>query len=266
MLSLYHSPFSVSSQKVRIALAEKNLTWEDHIIDLLNGDQFNPEFIALNARAEVPVLVHGNAVLTESSAINEYIDEVFPENRLTPEDPVVRHNMRRAVAQIDALAHQAAGILTYAVLARPLLQQMSADKIEVMFSQIRDPQGSAWKRSVFEHGLEAPEAVQALAIYRQFFDYLEHSLPSQLSWLSGSDFSLADIAAFPYVMRADHMGLGDLFPVHEYPKLRSWYMRTMSRPSMQASFVRYVDEITQELLMQLVIQAAPKLSEMMQPA
>ncbi len=58
MLELYHHGSSVCAAKVRFALAEKKLAWKSHYLDLLKGDQFNPEYLKINPKAVVPTLVH----------------------------------------------------------------------------------------------------------------------------------------------------------------------------------------------------------------
>ena len=59
MLELYHDPISASSQKVRLVLAELELDWSDKRVNLLAGEQHSSEYRAINARGEVPTLVHG---------------------------------------------------------------------------------------------------------------------------------------------------------------------------------------------------------------
>ncbi len=94
MLELYHHGSSVCAAKVRLALAEKGLQWQGHYVDILKGDQFNPEYIKLNPKAVVPTLVHDGYVLQESTVICEYIDDVFAELPLKPADAAGRARMR----------------------------------------------------------------------------------------------------------------------------------------------------------------------------
>ena len=55
-LELYHHGSSACAAKVRFALAEKRLPWTSRYVDILKGEQFAPEFVALNPKAVVPVL------------------------------------------------------------------------------------------------------------------------------------------------------------------------------------------------------------------
>ena len=93
MLELYHHGSSVCAAKVRLALAEKGLEWTGHYLDILKGDQFAPEYLKLNPKAVVPTLEHGGRVITESTVICEYLDEVFPE---PPPVPAVRNILAAA--------------------------------------------------------------------------------------------------------------------------------------------------------------------------
>jgi len=87
MLSLYHNAASTCSQKVRLVLAGKGLEFESHEIDLIAGEQHDPDYVKLNANHVVPTLVHNGSVLIESSLINEYLEDAFPEVSMLSADP-----------------------------------------------------------------------------------------------------------------------------------------------------------------------------------
>ena len=266
MFTLHHSPFSVASQKVRLALAEKQLEWSDRIVDLLAGEHCSEAFRRLNGRAEVPVLEHNGLVLTESWFICEYLDEAFPQYPLMPVAPAHRYAARQWNHWIDRELHHASGIVTWAVLARPLLLQQQPEAVNALLRAIPDESVRAWRRSVLEHGLDAPELKSCIDRHRAFFMRMEAQLADAHAWLAGPACSLADLAALPYVMRAEHVGLGGLMTFEAHPNLRSWYMRMLTRPSMQPSFVRYLDPELQELMTKLVVAAHPKLEQLMRQA
>lgn len=86
MIKLYHIPLSFNSRRVWVALLEKQLVFET-IEMKLDGDQFAPEFLALNPFHHIPVLVdHGFRVL-ESLAILDYLDAKYSSNSLLPQNP-----------------------------------------------------------------------------------------------------------------------------------------------------------------------------------
>ena len=86
MIELFHNDMSVCAQKVRFALGEKILDWKSHHLNLRAGEQQKPEYLKLNPNAVVPTLVDSGRVIIESTVINEYIDDAYPEPRLRPAD------------------------------------------------------------------------------------------------------------------------------------------------------------------------------------
>ncbi len=96
MLELYHHGSSTCASKVRFVLGEKQIPYQSHYVDLLKGEQFRPQYLALNPKAVVPTMVHDGEVLVESTVICEYIDDEFPDPPLAP-----RSRRTRADAAVD---------------------------------------------------------------------------------------------------------------------------------------------------------------------
>ena len=102
-LTLYGYWRSSAAYRVRIALHLKALAFASVPVHLLRdgGEQRAPAHAARNPQRLVPVLRHGEHMLTQSLAIIEYLDEVFPASPLLPSDPLARHRAR-ALAQLVA--------------------------------------------------------------------------------------------------------------------------------------------------------------------
>ena len=76
MLKLYYleEADSICSNRVLMTLAEKGIEdWIPQKLALLNRDQFKPEYLKLNPKAQVPTLVHNENVIRESSIICDYL-------------------------------------------------------------------------------------------------------------------------------------------------------------------------------------------------
>src|SRR5439155_22709682 len=86
-LILYDYAGSPCARRVRITLIEKGLGWGTQVIDLSCLEQRNPEYLKLTPNGFVPTLAHGERVIYESNVITEYLDDVFPQPRLYPDDP-----------------------------------------------------------------------------------------------------------------------------------------------------------------------------------
>lgn len=85
MLKLYYARPSAYARPVWLALLEKQLPFELIPVNL-GGEQFEPEFLALNPLGHVPVLVDGDFRVIESRAILDYLEAQYPERSLLPSD------------------------------------------------------------------------------------------------------------------------------------------------------------------------------------
>lgn len=101
MLKLYSYFRSSSAYRVRLALNFKSISYEQAYIHLVKngGEQFAAEYQQINPQAVVPSLEVDADILTQSLAIIEYLEEVYPEPALLPCDPIQRAKIR-ALAQI----------------------------------------------------------------------------------------------------------------------------------------------------------------------
>ncbi len=93
-MTLYDHPDCPFAQKVRIVLAEKELSYDTETVDLAAGAQRSPEFRRLNPFGQVPVLVDEEVVVYESTLINEYLNDEYPFPNLLPEDSAYRAKAR----------------------------------------------------------------------------------------------------------------------------------------------------------------------------
>ncbi|URE09118.1 glutathione S-transferase [Musa troglodytarum] len=85
-LTLYSYYWSSCAHRVRIALNLKGLEYEYKAVNLLKGDQFDPEFEKINPLKFVPALVDGDVVVADSLAIILYLEDKYPQHPLLPQD------------------------------------------------------------------------------------------------------------------------------------------------------------------------------------
>jgi maleylacetoacetate isomerase len=104
-MKLYGFWRSIASYRVRVALHLKGLSFEEPQINLLEGHQFTPEFLAINPSGAVPALDIDGHLLTQSMAIMEFLDERYPNPPLLPADPFDRAEARALAQDTVADAH-----------------------------------------------------------------------------------------------------------------------------------------------------------------
>ena len=81
-ITLYCFPQSTCSQKVRLALWEKDITFEERHVDHKNREHLSDWYLKLNPNGVVPTMTDGDDVIIDSSVILEYLEEVYPEHEM----------------------------------------------------------------------------------------------------------------------------------------------------------------------------------------
>lgn len=237
MLTLYHSTTSVCAIKVRLTLAEKGLDFESEPMDLRSGDQFDPAYLKINPNAVVPTLIHDGRIVIESSVIQHYVEDAWPEPSLLPADPYERARMRLWMKRIDDPIHPACGTITHAIAFRRDFLAKSPEEQAARFAAIPDPARRARQQAVYEQGLDAPIVAGAVKTYGKLLEDMEAALQSS-PWLAGPAYSLADAAATPYVNRLDMMDLLDIW-AGTCPRVVDWFDRIRKRPSFDAAITHW---------------------------
>ncbi len=190
-----------NGQKVHIALEELGLPYKVVAVDIGAGDQFRPEFLAITPNHRIPAIVDpdgpgGNPIrLFESGAILIYLSEKTG-GRLIPTDGVGRYTC------LQWLMFQMGGI-------------------GPMFGQ-------------YNHfAAYAPEKIEyAVTRYGNEVKRLHGVLEKRLAeaeYLAGNEYSMADIATFPWVRNPDRRGI----VLSDYPAIERWYGLIAERPGVK---------------------------------
>jgi glutathione S-transferase len=237
MLVLYHHNISVCAQKVRIALAEKKLAHECRHVSLMKGEQISPEYLKINPKGVVPALVHDGQPVIESTVILEYLEDAFPERPLRPASPLARAKMRVWAQVPDTGIHAACGTVSFAAaFAAQVKAAHDPAALKERLAKLPD-RARAWRQQqLFDHGLDAPFVPDALKLYDKMLAGMEKAL-SGTPWLAGGDFSLAECAIAPYVLRLDRLALHGMWS--QRPKVADWYARVQARPSWAEAIVAF---------------------------
>ena len=189
-----------NGRKISIMLEECGLPYRVHPVDITKGEQFHEDFLRLNPNAKIPVIVDEEGPdgapfsLFESGAILIYLAE--KTGRFLPVNPRARH-----------------------LTLQWLMFQMGS--IGPMFGQAH-------------HFLRfAPEKVPyAIERYtrevRRLYGVLETRL-AQASHLAGDEYTIADIATYPWVARHEWHAID----LADFPHVREWFERLGARPAVQ---------------------------------
>jgi glutathione S-transferase len=246
-MELYHNDMSVCAQKVRVVLAEKGLKPVEHHLDLRAGESHTPDYLKMNPKGVVPTLIDKDVPIIESSIICEYLDDVAPTPPLRPDDPIKRAKMREWTMVPDTGLHKACATVTFAVAFRHQEQSRQLATLP--------PDERARRLERNRLGLDAPGAAEEL----RFYDKVIANMARQLDntpWLAGDDFSLADVAVLPYVVRLDHLALSWLWD-GKRASVGDWLKRSKARNGF-AGIADYLNPKYLELMERTGVEARPK--------
>ncbi|WP_017301234.1 glutathione S-transferase family protein [Nodosilinea nodulosa] len=197
MLTFYHTPLSINSRRVWVALLEKNLPFDAHVV-ALSGDQFQPEFLALNPFHHIPVLVDDGFTVIESFAILDYLEAKYPTPSLlatTPED----------IAKMRMVEMVTVNELVPAI--NPLTKQMMG------------------------FGQESDEAIAAAQQKAEVVLTFYADKLGDRPFFCGDQLTLADVVAGTFAPWFEALGL----PMENYPTLQAWTNRLIERPAWQTT-------------------------------
>ncbi len=197
-VELYSASVCPFAQRSRMALLAKGVEFEVIEIDLQNKP---PNFEEISPYSKVPVLKYGGDRVWESTIVNEYLEEVFPEPPLMPQEPG-----RRAIARIWIdFANTKFTAAFYKLLINQDLQQQQE-----------------WREEMTQH----------LHFMEQGLNELSTSGPY---WL-GESLSLVDIAFYPWFERWPALAhYRDLELPKDCPRLQQWWDTMNQHPAVQAT-------------------------------
>ena len=206
MYDIYNWPTS-NGRKINIAVEELEVEYKIHPIAIGKGDQFSAEFTELNPNQKIPAVIDQDGpdgkpyTMFESGAILMYLAE--KHGKLIPTDMTKRYEV------IQWLMFQMAGV-------GPNLGQTHH-----------------FRRAAPE---KVPYAIERFTNEtRRLWRVMDKRLDNR-EWLAADEFSIADIAVFPWAMRHEWQGIS----LDEFPNMKRWYEIVESRPGVKRGLAAQV--------------------------
>ena len=201
MPRLYHMPLSPFCRKVRLTLAEKKLE-----VDLIEEWVWEkrPDYLRYTPSGKVPSLRLNGIILSESNAICEYMEEVYPKPNLLPDDPIGRAEVRRLNLWFDDKF--------YNEVSKNLIHE----KVNKKLSKSGNPESALIK-----------VAIKNIKFHLDYMDWLLQ----KRDWLAGKDLTLADFSAAAHFSCLDH--INDIDWSYS-TSVKDWYAKIKSRPAFRS--------------------------------
>jgi glutathione S-transferase len=213
MLELFHAHISTCSQKVRLCLAEKGLTWNDHPIEFARGEHLTPAYLALNPNGVVPTLVHDGRPVIDSSVICEYLEETEPNQGTTL--------VPTAAIRVPSFN---------GLFLKGWRQMSDAQRAGYIAAT---PLRKGHYRRFGTDGFSKDQMDESTERLRHTVERIDGTAKSS-QWLAGDSISLADLCVLPTIVRMSDIGLENVW--RDLPGMTDWYARIRARPSFEKAF------------------------------
>ncbi|WP_119460834.1 maleylacetoacetate isomerase [Rhodospirillaceae bacterium SYSU D60014] len=202
-MELYTFFRSSTSYRVRIALAYKGLAYDPRFVSLPKMEHKRDDYLAVNPQGLVPALVDGGHVLSQSLAIIEYLDEVYPAPPLLPEDPFDRAYVRSLSQIVGCEIH-------------PLNNVRVLKYLQGRWS-FSDADRDEWYRHWIAEGLASLE--------RSLLREQRHG-----AFCLGEEVTMADVCLVPQIFNARRFDC----PLEDYPTVMRIFERCMTLDAFTA--------------------------------
>jgi len=235
-LKYYHAEPLANSLKSMIPLKEKGLAYESIYVDLHKFEQHSDWFVAINPEGQVPVLDHDGTIITHTTVINEYLEDVFPDAQpasgpLRPRDAVGAARMRYWNKFVDEHVMNYVSMHGWHRLVGVIARNIENGEFEKLLEHIPLPdQRKKWATA--RSGFSEQDLANATDKIVYALEKIEKQL-GETRWLAGESYTLADINFY------SHCGLmvNRMFPemkVDEtYPCLVAWREAISERPAVK---------------------------------
>ncbi len=199
MLKLYSYYRSTASYRIRIALNYKQLDYKINAVDLIQGAQFDTNYLSHNKQGRVPTLVDDDFEIGQSAAILEYLEEKYPEPALLPKNMQARAWVRYLSQIIISDAHP----LNNSSVLKFLANSLELDKSKI----------NVW----YHHWLK---------ICLDTFESLLATHPECKEFCWGDKPTIADVCLIPQIYNAYRFN----FSMNNYPTINRINQHCLSLP------------------------------------
>jgi GST-like protein len=201
----FYALTSPNVQKIYIMLEECGLSYKEHFVDVWKGDQFNPEFLKINPNGKIPTIVDHDGpggkpyTVIESGAILLYLAE--KSGKFLPTDRARKYEVIQwLMLQVTTIG--------------PMFGQWNHFKLFA-------PIGTEYSMARYTSEL------------KRLYALLEHRL-GKVPYLGGQDYSIADIATFPWTRNHEAQGV----KWDDHPNVARWFNAIGERPAVKAALAK----------------------------
>jgi glutathione S-transferase len=199
-------------------------------------ENLEPWYVKLNPNGVVPTLDHDGRIVIESNFILEYLDDVWPDVPLRPDDPYERARMRIWMDKFEHILHRNVNVISF-------IKQGRIERFKKLSEKERqgaiDRQATVEKRVQLSRRLRDGISEEDMAFAEgrlvEVLDEVEKALKDR-PWLNGERMSLADISIAPFMERFEANRLSQLVDWNTRPAVGNWWARMQATQAYRTAY------------------------------
>lgn len=241
-MQLYHHPYSLNSQKVRLALEERGIDYTSYHVNPITAKNMDSSFFKMNPSAKLPVFQNGSHVIFDTIEIIQYIeriavvssgtDDIMPSSREVIE---WMHKIQEWNPKIFTLAHipEKHRLTVTRFIRRVVIARMA-----------ETPEMAAAYHLKLREAYETEDKLKNKTVVRQSTEHLVRLLDEiesklgETSFLAGEEFTMADAAFIPVLARLELLKLTDEY-IRSRSHIAEYWMLVQQRPSYKKVIGKY---------------------------
>jgi glutathione S-transferase len=229
-IKYYHAEPLANSLKSMVPLFEKGLAFESVYVDLHKFEQHSQWFVAINPEGQVPVLDHDGHLVTQTTVINEYLEDVFPDTPLRPRNPLGAARMRYWNKFVDEHVMNYVSMHGWHRMVGIIARKIESGDFEKLMERVPLPdQRKKWMTA--RSGFSPADLAHSTEKIIYAVDKVEKQL-AQSAWLVGNDYTLADINFYSMCGMMVERMFPELEIAKRCPRLVEWRERVTARPAI----------------------------------
>ncbi|XP_065880734.1 glutathione S-transferase TCHQD [Euphorbia lathyris] len=241
-MQFYHHPYSLDSQKVRIALEEKGIDYTSHHVNPITGKNMDSSFFRRNPSAKLPVFQNGNHIIFHTIEIIQYIERIAVVSSGADQ---TSFSTEQVVEWMQKIQEWNPKFFTLSHIPQKYRQTVSKFLRRVMIARMAESPdlASAYHRKLkeayeTEDKLRNPQVLKRNKEHLiRLLDEVETKL-SETSYLGGEEFSMADAMLIPVLARLVLLNLEQEY-ISSRPNMAEYWVVVQQRPSYRKVIGKY---------------------------
>ncbi|KAL2894004.1 Glutathione S-transferase TCHQD [Bienertia sinuspersici] len=243
-MQLYHHPFSLDSQKVRLALEENGIDYTSYHINPITAKHMDASFFQMNPSGKLPVFQNGSHILYNTIEIIQYIERIAAVSSIGDDMKLSSREVLEWIHKIQewnpkyfTLSHVPEKHRLYVskFLRQVIIARMAEypDLASAYHLRLRDAYDT-------EEKLTDPEVIRSSEEHLvRLLDEVETQL-NQTSYLAGEEFTMADVMLIPILARLMLLNLENEYLINR-PNIADYWRMVQQRPSYKKVVGKYFD-------------------------